>query len=277
MPESLAADLADQETWQAEKDIPVNNDADDTREAAEQREVEQTSARNKKVPLAALQEERQKRQALELQLQAQAQQLQQFMAQQQAAQQAQQEAALPEFSEDPETWVKMKAQQLEQALAQVQNGPAQQQQAAVQQQQMAFAVDSLEKQFMTSVPDYEQAADTVYRNADAQIRQLYPQATEQQFSEIRAAALSEFARQCLANGINPAQQIYTKAQQLGYKPASLAPRREPPTSLSTAHGSSRAPDERSSLRAADIASMSEAEFDDYWRSMARGATVRPAV
>jgi hypothetical protein len=282
LPDNVAADLADQERHFAEKDIPVNNDVDDTREAAEQREVEQEQIQQdkRKVPYGALNEERTKRKSLEAQLQAQTQQLQQLQAQwqaaQQAQQQAQQEAAIPAFEDDPQGHIEAVKQQFKQELENLKNGPAQQQQAAVQHQQVTAAIISLEQQFMASVPDYEQAVDLVQRNADSQIRAMYPQATEQQLAETRAAALNEFSRHCLANGINPAQQIYTKAQELGHKSAGQQ-RKEPPTSLSNAHGSSRAPDERSNLRAADISSMSESEFDQLWASMSRKGVQRPKI
>jgi len=283
MPEALAADLEQQEQHLAEKDIRLSTDVEDTAQGELDREAEQDQARgrNKKVPLAALHEERNKRQALELQLQAQAQQMQQLQAQwaaaQQAQLQAQQQAEIPDFDEDPRGYIEAKERQFAQQLDQLQNGPAQQQQAAVQHQQVTTAVTNLEQQFMASVPDYEQAVGHVQRNADAQIRQLYPQATEQQFSEIRAAALGEFARQCLASGINPAERIYAKAQQLGYQPASRAPRREAPTSLSSLGGSPKAPDEMGTINASQVNDMSDADFDKYWASISRSSRVKPSV
>jgi len=282
LPSGIADAVEDFDRHAAEKDTPVNNDMDDTREAAEQREAEQAQKRGRgqKVPLAALHEERTKRQQAELQLAAMQQQLQQFQAQQQVAQQqaqlAAEQAAIPDFDEDPRGYIEAKERQFAQALEQMQNGPAQQQQAAMQHQQVAAAVDNLEQQFMASVPDYEQAAALVQRDADAKIRQLYPQATEEQFQMIRTSALSEFARQALANGINPAAHLYQRAQELGFKPANRAPRKEPPTSLSNVHGSARAPDERSSVRVSDISEMSDAEFDKFWSGMKQSSAVAPS-
>ncbi|WP_223533637.1 hypothetical protein [Pseudomonas sp. GL-RE-20] len=291
MPNDVADAVEEQERYLAEKDIPLSNDVDDTRQGELDREAEQEQAqqRGRKVPLAALHEERQKRQALELQLQAQAQQLQQFMAQQQAAQQAQlqaqQEAALPEFSEDPETWVKMKAQQLEQALAQVQNQgqqPQQQQDEAHFQAQFEYdratvlpIAIQMESEFVAATPDYPAAFDFVQNSVESQLRAQYPQATEQQFGVLRTVALVGFNKRCLANGINPAAHIYQRAQAMGFKGASRAAPKTPPTSLSNAHGSSRAPDERGQVSASQISDMSEAEFDKYWNDMKRSSTVGP--
>jgi hypothetical protein len=282
LPEGLANAVAEFDLHAVEKDLSLPTDLDDTRQGELDREAEQDADRQnkRKVPLAALHEERSKRQALELQLQAQAQQLQQLQAQWQATQQAQQQAAeqaaIPDFDEDPRGYIEAKERQFAQALDQLQNGPAQQQQAALQHQQVTAAVVNLEQQFMASVPDYEQAVDLVQKNADAQIRQLYPQATEEQFQMIRASALGEFARQCLASGVNPAEKIYAKAKALGFKAPARTPRREPPTSLSNAHGSARAPDEKSSVTASEISSMSEAEFDKFWAGMRRDSAVGPA-
>ncbi|MGW8466302.1 hypothetical protein [Pseudomonas sp. CLCA07] len=295
MPNDVADAVEEQERYLAEKDIPLSNDVDDTRQGELDREAEQEQAqqRGRKVPLAALHEERQKRQALELQLQAQAQQMQQLQAQWQAAQQAQlqaqQEAALPEFSEDPETWVKMKAQQLEQALAQVQNQGQQPQQQPQQQQdeahfQAQFEHDratvlpiaiQMESEFVAATPDYPAAFDFVQNSVESQLRAQYPQATEQQFGVLRTVALVGFNKQCLANGINPAAHIYQRAQAMGFKAASRAPRRDPPTSLSNAHGSSRAPDERGAVNASQISEMSDAEFDKFWKEMKQSSTVGP--
>lgn len=282
LPEGLANAVAEFDLHAVEKDLSLPTDLDDTRQGELDREAEQDADRQskRKVPLAALHEERSKRQALELQLQAQAQQLQQLQAQWQATQQAQQQAAeqaaIPDFDEDPRGYIEAKERQFAQALDQLQNGPAQQQQAALQHQQVTAAVVNLEQQFMAAVPDYEQAVDLVQRNADAQIRQLYPQATEEQFQMIRSTALGEFARQCLESGANPAEKIYAKAQALGFKSSGHAPRREPPTSLGSLSGSARAPDEKGAVSVSDISSMSEAEFDKYWAGLKSGSAIGPA-
>ena len=282
LPEGLASAVAEFDLHAVEKDLSLPTDLDDTRQGELDREAEQDADRQskRKVPLAALHEERSKRQALELQLQAQAQQLQQLQAQWQATQQAQQQAAeqaaIPDFDEDPRGYIEAKERQFAQALDHLQNGPAQQQQAALQHQQVTAAVVNLEQQFMAAVPDYEQAVDLVQRNADAQIRQLYPQATEEQFQMIRSTALGEFARQCLASGANPAEKIYAKAQALGFKTSGQTPRREPPTSLGNLSGSARAPDEKGAVSASDISSMSEAEFDKYWAGLKSGSAIGPA-
>jgi hypothetical protein len=289
LPNDLADAVEAQERHLAERDISVNNDVDDTREAAEQREAEQAQkpGRGQKVPLAALHEERTKRQALELQLQAQAQQMQQLLAQQQAAQhaqlQAQQEAAIPDFDEDPRGHVEALKQQFKQELENLKTGHVQQPQIhqveARLQQEAAVLVPTVfdaEARFEASHPDYPQAVDHAMATLDANILAHHPGATPDALQMLRRCALMDHARVCQAQGIDPAEHMYNQAQKMGYQPAYRAPRREPPTSLANAHGSSRAPDERSNVRVSDISEMSEKEFDAYWADMKRGATVRPA-
>jgi hypothetical protein len=101
--------------------------------------------------------------------------------------------------------------------------------------------------------------------------------TDGDLQQLRAVTLVQFAKQCQAQGIDPAAHIYGRAQQLGYEPASHAPRKQPNTSLSNLQGSLRAPDERSHGVAFDIANLSEKEFDDLWKSMARDGIQRPRI
>jgi hypothetical protein len=288
MSDSLANDLADQEQHLAEKDIPVSNDVQDTAQAELDREAEQDQARGRKqkVPLAALHEERQKRQALEVQLAAQQQQMQQFMAQQQAAQQAQlqaqQEAEIPSFEDDPHGYILAREKQFAQELENLKNGQGQQQQVQLAQQQFAQEVAVLtpvvidsEARFKATHPDYDAAASHVFSTVGQAIRQQHPYATPEQLQHVQTAALVQFAKICQAQGIDPAEHLYGRAQQLGFQTARQAPRREY-TSLSNAAGSTRAPDEKSGVSASQISQMSDREFDDFFNSMKSGAAVKPA-
>ncbi|WP_053122341.1 hypothetical protein [Pseudomonas sp. P1.31] len=290
LPEGLDAAVAEFDLHAAEKDLALPTDLDDTRQGALDRESEQDAIRQgkRKVPIAALHEERSKRQALELQLQVQAQQFQQLQTQWQATQQAQQQAAeqaaIPDFDEDPRGYIEAKERQFAQALNELQNGPAQQQQqiqtAHAQLQRevdaMAPVLVEVESSFMAKHPDYTEAFNHVQQDVEAKLRQMHPQADPAQFGLLRSAALVAFTKQCQANGVNPCEHIYQRAQQMGFKAASRAPRREPPTSLSNAHGSARAPDEKSGVSASEISSMSEAEFDKFWAGMKRGSAIGPA-
>lgn len=281
--DTVLAAVAEQEQYLAERGVPVSNEVDDTRQGDADREAEQASARKQKVPLAALHEERTKRQAAEAQLQEQAQLLQQLRAQQQALQQAQlqqqQEAAIPDFDEDPRGHVEAVKQQFERELENLKNGTAQQPQvqqleARVMQEAAVLGpmVAASEARFEVTNPDYRQAFDHVQLTVDANMRAQHPGINDQQLGMLRKAALVELNRQCQALGIDPASYIYNRAQAMGYR----APRRSAPTSLANAYGSARAPDEKSGYSAEDISSMSEAEFDKLWSNMKRGAAIGPA-
>ncbi|WP_137806792.1 hypothetical protein [Pseudomonas sp. G(2018)] len=291
LPNDLADAVEEQERHLAERDIAVNNDVDDTREAAEQREAEQAQkpGRGQKVPLAALHEERTKRQQAEEALRAQALQLQQlqaqWQAQQQAQLQAQQEAAIPEFSTDPEGHIEAVKAQFKQELENLKGGPAQQPQIhqveqlqALVHQEMAMLAPSVlevEQRFIQQHPDYSDAFAHMQAIVDTQLRARHPNASEAEIQLAHQAELVGHLRNCQARNLDPCEVVYTAAQKLGFKPANRAPKPHH-TSLSDAHGSTHAPDERSSLHASDIAEMSEAEFDKYWNDMKRSSTVRPA-
>jgi hypothetical protein len=290
LPNDLADAVEEQERYLAERGIPANNDVQDEAQYQADREAEQAQkpGRSQKVPLAALHEERTKRQELEQEAQQLRQQMQQLLAQQQAAQraqlQAQQDAEIPDPDVDPIGFIKAKEAQFNARLEQLQNGHVQQPQvqqleAQVMQEAAVLApmLGEIEGRFTETTPDYPQAFDHVMAAVDQNMRAQHPGINEQQLGMLRTAALVTLAKQCQSNGVSPAAYVYQRAQAMGYQPASRAPRKEPPTSLSNAHGSTRAPDERSSVHASDISNMSEAEFDQYWNNMKRGATVRPAI
>lgn len=246
--------------------------------------------RNQKVPLAALHEERTKRQALETQVQQQTQQQAQTMerltklleAQQQAAQPKSEPVVVPNFVDDPEAAFHHVQQQLEDTRRQMQdylNGSQQQSQAQQQHVQLAQQVSQQETQFTQTVPDYPHAADYFYNRKVAE----YAAFTGDEFAAKQQVAKDYAGIAQLAQrlGKNPAELMYNAAKAMGYtpgaKPGTPPARKEPPTSLANVHGSPRAPDEQGNVTAADIAGMSDKEFDAFFASMSRGGAVRPKV
>lgn len=247
----------------------------------------------KHVPLAALHEERTRRQQLE----QEAQQLRQTQAttmerltklleaQQQAQQpqqQQQQEEVIPDFVEDPEGAFRAlqrrydrDVQEMRQFIQQSQNG----QQSQQQYTQHVQAVIGAEREYMKTVPDYPQAFDYFKQQKLKEYTAFVdPALAEQQITQ-DCVRIAQLAQQL---GKNPADLIYKAASNLGYKAGATPPsdgehRQEPPTSLSNVQGASRAPDEKGGVTAADIANMSEAEFDKYWASMKQGSVVRPKI
>jgi hypothetical protein len=141
---------------------------------------------------------------------------------------------------------------------------------------LAPVITDLETRFEAANPDYRQAADHAMAVVEQNMRAQHPGINEQQLGMLRTAALVTLAEQCQAQGINPAEHIYQRAQALGFKPAARQQRREAPTSLSSLGGAPRAPDEKGSVGVADISDMSDADFDKFWKEMSRGGSQGPA-
>ncbi|NVN63364.1 hypothetical protein FGL97_09020 [Pseudomonas putida] len=283
VPEALADDI---ESYDRQAEIRDAHLADPDAEP-EQEAAPQTA--DKRVPLGALQEERNLRkqaqdrerelQAQATQMQAELQQHRAFMAQlQQAQQQAAQQAQIPNFEDDPEGHMNARLQQIEQA--QLQQQQAAQQQAQLQQfgqqlqndvAQLSPHVLSQEEAFADEHPDYREAIDHLDRVVGERIAQQYPGVPPEFHSSIKAAATLEFARDCVARGVNPAEMAYSKAREFGFTPSGQRvpgqQRRAAPTTLSTIPAAGRAPDQTGKLTAKDIASMPQEDFDKLFESM----------
>ena len=297
LPSAVADSVEEFDRHHAEKDLRVSNDVEDTAAAEEEREAQRGGKRT--VPLGALQEERAKRQGLQLELEAHRQQLaalQQQQAQwQQYQQQVQQQAAvdaIPAFEDDPEGHIEGVKNQFRQELDNLRQGQAQRQQAEAVQVQiqrdsaaLAPVVSESEARFTEQCPDYPQAFDVVQGDVAAKLQQMHPGASQEQLQVLQHIAGIGFVKSCQEHGIDPAAHIYSRAQSLGYSPGQRvpasqgyqvtdSPRKEPNTSLSSLSGAARAPDEKGKLTADRVSSMSDAEFDDFFASMDRASRVR---
>lgn len=298
--ESLAAQLTGTEgmadeaiAYEADGGAPMPEDLVSETEA-----YDQLPDRARKVPLAALQEERTKRQQMQAQLQQREQQMaqmqqqfqqmqQQFQQQQLAAQQAQ-EAQIPSFAEDPEGHVAALREQFAQRLEQIQAGQqaqVQQQQAVVQEQQIRAELAEIgrtiapqEAEFAARQPDYREAGEFLQQQVAAQLRAQYPQAAPQTLEFVQTLALGQLAKQCQTQGINAAEYLYQRAVARGWQgnvaapaqrqaPAPTLPPKAPRT-LATVESSVEQGAREFSLET--IAHMSDAEFDQAWAQMAKG-------
>lgn len=249
-------------------------------------------ARNQKVPLSALHEERTKRQEREADLQRErennakiTERLTKILEAQQANQQQanQQQEAPPAFTEDPEAAFDYVQRQLADTQRQMQEylqNVNQNNQAQQQHVQLAQQVSQQEAQYTQTVPDYPLAADYFYQRKVAE----YAAFTGDEVAAKQQVANDYKGIAALAQrlGKNPAELMYNAAKAMGYVPGSSAApnsqqRKAPPTSLANAHGSPRAPDEKGGVTAADISSMSEVEFDKYWAGLKQGSVIRPKI
>ncbi|CAD5377437.1 hypothetical protein OF001_U20364 [Pseudomonas sp. OF001] len=260
----------------------AEEDADD--------DVQPDMTGEKRVPLAALHKERQRRQQLQAQLQAQAaqqQQLQQqwaaLVAQVQAAQaQAQQPPQqpvqaqqLPDFAEDPEGHVKALQQQL-QAVQQQQQASQQMQEVAAREnhvrqviaanaQQIASEVEPVEAAYQQENPDWPEAFDFMQRHADEAIMQRYPGMPRQQVELIKTLAIAKLHEDCRRNGTNPCALVHAEARRLGFQAQARA--------VAQPAGAPRL----DNLSLADVASMDDAAFDALWKDMQWSGYVQPKV
>ncbi|WP_353741366.1 hypothetical protein WHX55_22615 [Pseudomonas fluorescens] len=297
LPVSVADSVDEYNTAIAEKDLRMTNDVEDSAAGDAEREGQRGK---RTVPLAALHEERTKRQELQQQLAAhqqqlqlmQQQQLQWQQYQQQLAQMQQQQAeadAIPAFEDDPQGHIEGVKNQFRQELENLRQGQAQQQAAADFQREVATvmpAAVAAEAQFRESNPDYDEAFNIVQSNVESQLRQLYPQVEPAAFNVLKTVALVQFTKQCQASGRDPCQHIYDQAQQMGWTPGrrvpgvqsqgyqvAAQPRVSPNTSLSNLSGSPRAPDEKGKLTAAQINDMDDAQFNELFEQMGRASHV----
>jgi hypothetical protein len=245
-------------------------------------------ARNQKVPLTALHEERTRRQQLDADLATERQrstQLQErfnkFLLDQQAQQQVQQQPAPeapPTFEDDPVgafNYVQTQLQNTQRQMQEYLNGTQQQ---AVQQQQhhqLATEVGQQEVQFRATTPDYDTAQEHYQNRKLAEYKALG--ADDAKAMEILRRDYLAIAQVAKQTGQNPAQMVYNLAKVHGYTAGATPPGKKPNTSLSPLGGSPRAPDEKGAVSAADIADMSEAEFDKYWASMSKGGNTKPRI
>lgn len=300
MPNDLADDVEAHAEHAALRDAHLAKDVDDGEqlESDQDEQVDDNGKRKQHVPLGALQEERQRRQQVQAQLQQAQQerailedrmnQFLQFQQQQQQQQQAQlqtqqqqpqpqpqpQEEQIPDFSEDPEAYIKAKFAQLEQAQQQQQQAQVQQQQyeqAHREVVQLTSSAAQVEAAYRAEHPDYDQAWSHLEAEVDSRIRQMHPHASDAQHQVTKQSAMLAFLQQCAQRGDNPCELIYNKAREMGFQGTHRAPARQAPTSLSNVGGASRAPDQRGSVRAEDVAGMSQTDFDRLWAQMASGA------
>lgn len=278
---------------------PPSAEADTPQAGQDEPPAPQAGKRGQKVPLAALQEERTRRQTAETQIQSMQQQQQameqrfqqmmELMRQPQQPQQPQPEAPqIPAFIDDPEGHVNALREQFAKQVEQLQQQNQQLMEARQQNdavQQLAVQSATYEQAFQAQTPDYPQAVDFF---AQAKAREYAALgANPLQIQQQIRMDVARIAHLSIQQGKNPAQQMYALATALGYtKAAPVAPKLgvkpppqalppKAPTSLSTVEASVKGVDEEGETSLEAVAHMSDAEFDKFWAKMARGSVQRP--
>ena len=224
---------------------------------------------NRQVPLAALRQERSRRQELQADLDVHRQQvaaLQAQLAQVQAfQQQAQQMPEIPSFAEDPEGHVSALRQRFEAELQRMQSGQvqaAQEQQLRAELAQVQSSIAGHEAAFMEQHSDYQEVTQTVHDNVLRQLRARHPGASEGQLRQLQAVACMELVQHCAQQGIDPCQFMYDRGRQLlGLTRAGQQAHVESrPQAPAKAAGK---------LSVQDVAEMSDEDFDALFQSMSK--------
>lgn len=243
---------------------------------------------DRRVPLKALQEERQKRAEYERQVQDYQRQLQEYQAWASEVQRQQQmmghnggpplEQAQPE--PDPETdpigalkHAREQQRQLQEAIAQQQ--AERQQQAYVQQlNQVAYQAAT---QYAQQVPDYQDAYRYALNSRAAELAALgTPQNVIPQILQREELSLIDTA---LQNRRNPAEAIYQFAKARGFqgKTAAPAPAATPDPALqqqkaavAASASAAGSPASKGSVSVADLANLKGAAFDAAWNKLFGG-------
>lgn len=180
----------------------------------------------KTVDVRALQEARAESRELKQMLQTLEQRTNAILSAQQQAQPKPEEKKEPEIPADP-------IGKLDWLVEQVQQGnmsreeAEQQARVAGEQREFGKYVDSLEKQFAETAPDYWDAVKHVASVRDQQYQLAYPHLSAQERQAFIREEWQAIARSNIQQGRNPAEQIYRLAEMSGYKKAQAAPEDQP--------------------------------------------------
>lgn len=134
--------------------------------------------------------------------------------------------AAPKFAENPEGYIehatKASAKEVLAALEETNKGLATVKEKTEQDKQREAhnqfleELGTLEEQFVQTTPDYPHALAHVRRISFAQMKEFYPEATDQQILRAIDAQEINLARQAMATGRNPHELAYRMAVVNGY-------------------------------------------------------------
>lgn len=264
----------------APEPAPTEPETQDAAPEPSEAHDEAPETQDRRVPLKALQEERQKRAEYERQLQEfqrREQEWRQWAEQVQRQQmmghnggpQMEQEAAPPDPETDPIGALKYEREQrqrLNEAIQQQQQA-AQQQQYVQQLNQVAYQAAT---QFQQQAPDYQDA----YRYAlQSRAQELVALGTpETQVANILQREELSLIDTALRNGRNPAEAIYQFAKARGFSgktaaPAAVAPNpmlQQAKAAVAPSATSGGAPAAKGTISDADMANLKGAAFDAAW-------------
>ena len=243
-------------------------------EAPETQETAPEEA-DRRVPLKALQEERQKRAEYERQLQEyqrREQEWQQWAEQQRQAQEPQEQFVEPDPETDPIGALKLAQQRLQEM--------AQETQQRAYVEQLSTVAYQAATQYQQSVPDYQDAYKYAINSRAQELVALgtHPQDVPQilQQEELRLIDTA------LQNRRNPAEAIYQFAKARGFQGKTAAPApapapvqaaapdpvlQETKRAVAASASAGGAPASKGQVSVADLANLNGAAFDAAWNKM----------
>ena len=269
VPQEVAQEVAELVAEEA-KDAPTEEVKDEAKEAPKP---------DKTVPLAALHEERKRRQELQAQLAHTAERqrvMEERFQQMQQHWQAANAPRAPDYDTDPLGHTKFELGQTQEQLKQIrerQERSEQERQAYAQQQQyysaVAGEVSRAESEFSQEVPDYIDAVKHYKSSRIAQVMAIgYDQQTASQIVQNEAFQIADIA---LRNGRNPAEAAFEIAKAAGWsgkKQAKEGAQKietlQKGVKASSSLGSGGTPTGKLTIDA--VANMSPHEFDDFLKS-----------
>lgn len=249
---------------------------------AEQPEAPEEKAEDRKVPLAALREERQRRQQLDQELarirEQNARMEERFKALAERFQQPQEPE--PKFEEDPAGYLRHKAETTEQRLARLQQEQEASRQSAAQQEAMVrfqqqFMAD--EAAFAQEAPDYYDAVNHLRETWTKQFQAAgFDPMTTAHMIQNQIIQVSHLAAQ---RGITPPQAFYQAAKATGFQQQKQAAPANPAANLQRVSNGQRAAaglgpsgGDGGEMTLAKLAALDDDEFDkvtagDNWRKL----------
>ena len=258
---------------------PVEPDYSEPAGEAPQAQETASDEHDRRVPLKALQEERQKRAQYEQMLAQREQELAQYQQwaayqQQMAQQQPQEEFVEPDPETDPIGALKYAKEQQQQMAAYLQQQAAQQQQEAYTQHLNNVAYQAA-TDMQQRVPDYTDAYRYAIQSRGQELLALgTPEHVIPQILHREELMLIDTA---VRNNRNPADAIYQFAKARGFQGKAAAPAAPDPVlqqtkaAVAASASSGGAPASKGSVSVADLANLNGAAFDSAWNKLFGGS------
>lgn len=219
---AVAADEAAAKGSDPAAQSEIAADAVEPAEGAVEASESDDAPETKQVPLRALQEERERRKALE----ANQRTLEERMERLQAAWEERNKPAetrnkLPALEEDPLGHITGKISEQEQALRQF----TEWQQSQLREREFVQKLSAAEQAFLQQSPDYGDATKhMISRLASAPLAQAAARANNVTPEQVAMQQARNIVEQAMATGADPAATLYAYAEMMGWqKPASAAP------------------------------------------------------